>query len=276
MARSTVSSTQVGKYLVWAYYATIPSFLLPITNPYAKANLACFIGLSSITAVLYATSIYFKSLLALPIDRTRTGLIVACLNFVPNTIERVSQITANVLSRLLQACGLISNFQINPTLLAYALLCFRKLLALASWMFITPNDDNPTHSKMFLGYLFINLVEYRFIINSDSATHSTPSRVTTVDALRSFWSPRGKNMKIEAEKMQSRRRIVFYFALVCSTLLLSAFLQSYRGAEDYTTANAVLTKLLLVAEIEFRKTQCLEFGGLNLSLKDSPDIYRLV
>ncbi|VEU20514.1 DEKNAAC101363 [Brettanomyces naardenensis] len=278
---TSLSLTKAAKYTLYVLYLTeVPIIGLPTTNGFYKISMALYTGVSSIILLLYTILIYFKSLQGSEVwisasGNTNRGILHNALNFLPDLLENVASLGINAISRALSACHIGIPVKLNAPVVAYSLVGIRKLISLASYAFITPLDDNSTHVKAFFGYLVINLIQYRYIMNTDNTIKGrSPSKVSFREGVTSFFVRPGKSMRYEAEKMIFRRRFLFFFAFVISALLGSTMLQTYAGIQgSYSLVRTLLPKILMLIDLEFLRTQLFEFDGIDLTIINTPESY---
>ncbi|ODV85958.1 hypothetical protein CANARDRAFT_7315 [[Candida] arabinofermentans NRRL YB-2248] len=270
-----VSVSLIIHYATLALYGSIGlALVLSPTNPIFKISIACYAGLYSIVSLIYAPIVYFKTLTGQTNDSNKQGLIKRILNFLPMVVEKLSFLLKDLIYFILKFFKIVpqSGIQLNALLVAYFIVTLRKLIALLCWCYVSEEDDNSLRLKAFLGFCFLNLVQHRFIIKNDTSRQTSSSQTSFKDGLKSFFQKSGKNINVEIDKLKFRRNFIFSVNLVLTILLfISMFKLYWEFKEGYTVVISILTKSLLVVDLEFLRTMTFEMGGLELNFKTYND-----
>ncbi|KAG7736172.1 hypothetical protein KL923_004881 [Ogataea haglerorum] len=223
--------------------------------------MAAYIGVYSIVLFCYGSIVYVKSFQSVP--ETRGGLIKAGLDLLPLLVEKVSRVLKRCFHVIFQLLHLSSGTSTaNELLVAYAIVSFRKIIALVCWAYITQQDDNSVHMKAFLVFCVMNITQNRFILKNDTVQGE---RVDWKEGLASFVATPSSNSKREGEKLHFRRNTLFAANALFSALLFVSMFKYYSQFQDnYYKVMSILIRLILVVDMEFLRTLCDEFVGLDV------------
>ncbi|KAG7746159.1 hypothetical protein KL911_004433 [Ogataea haglerorum] len=223
--------------------------------------MAAYIGVYSIVLFCYGSIVYVKSFQSVP--ETRGGLIKAGLDLLPLLVEKVSRVLISCFHVIFQLLHLSSGTSTaNELLVAYAIVSFRKIIALVCWAYITQQDDNSVHMKAFLVFCVMNITQNRFILKNDTVQGE---RVDWKEGLASFVATPSSNSKREGEKLHFRRNTLFAAnALFSAVLFVSMFKYYSQFQDNYYKVMSILIRLILVVDMEFLRTLCDEFVGLDV------------
>ncbi|KAG7841180.1 hypothetical protein KL942_002168 [Ogataea angusta] len=223
--------------------------------------MAAYVGVYTMVLFCYGSIVYVKSFQSVP--ETRGGLVKAGLNLLPLLVEKVSRMLIGCFQLLFRLLRLSSGTSpVNELLVAYAIVSVRKLIALVSWVYITQQDDNSVHMKAFLVFCVMNITQNRFILKNDTAKGE---RVDWREGLASFLTRPTRNSKREAEKLHFRRNTLFAANALFSALLFVSMFKYYSQFQDnYYKVMSVLIRLILLVDVEFLRTLCDEFAGLDV------------
>ncbi|KAG7703697.1 hypothetical protein KL914_004654 [Ogataea haglerorum] len=223
--------------------------------------MAAYIGVYSIVLFCYGSIYYVKSFQSVP--ETRGGLIKAGLDLLPLLVEKVSRVLISCFHVIFQLLHLSSGTSTaNELLVAYAIVSFRKIIALVCWAYITQQDDNSVHMKAFLVFCVMNITQNRFILKNDTVQGE---RVDWKEGLASFVATPSSNSKREGEKLHFRRNTLFAANALFSALLFVSMFKYYSQFQDnYYKVMSILIRLILVVDMEFLRTLCDEFVGLDV------------
>ncbi|KAG7698809.1 hypothetical protein KL930_001587 [Ogataea haglerorum] len=223
--------------------------------------MAAYIGVYSIVLFCYGSIVYVKSFQSVP--ETRGGLIKAGLDLLPLLVEKVSRVLISCFHVIFQLLHLSSGTSTaNELLVAYAIVSFRKIIALVCWAYITQQDDNSVHMKAFLVFCVMNITQNRFILKNDTVQGE---RVDWKEGLASFVATPSSNSKREGEKLHFRRNTLFAANALFSALLFVSMFKYYSQFQDnYYKVMSILIRLILVVDMEFLRTLCDEFVGLDV------------
>ncbi|KAG7692051.1 hypothetical protein KL915_004811 [Ogataea haglerorum] len=223
--------------------------------------MAAYIGVYSIVLFCYGSIVYVKSFQSVP--ETRGGLIKAGLDLLPLLVEKVSRVLIRCFHVIFQLLHLSSGTSTaNELLVAYAIVSFRKIIALVCWAYITQQDDNSVHMKAFLVFCVMNITQNRFILKNDTVQGE---RVDWKEGLASFVATPSSNSKREGEKLHFRRNTLFAANALFSALLFVSMFKYYSQFQDnYYKVMSILIRLILVVDMEFLRTLCDEFVGLDV------------
>ncbi|KAG7714043.1 hypothetical protein KL949_004773 [Ogataea haglerorum] len=223
--------------------------------------MAAYIGVYSIVLFCYGSIVYVKSFQSVP--ETRGGLIKAGLDLLPLLVEKVSRVLISCFHVIFQLLHLSSGTSTaNELLVAYAIVSFRNIIALVCWAYITQQDDNSVHMKAFLVFCVMNITQNRFILKNDTVQGE---RVDWKEGLASFVATPSSNSKREGEKLHFRRNTLFAANALFSALLFVSMFKYYSQFQDnYYKVMSILIRLILVVDMEFLRTLCDEFVGLDV------------
>lgn len=266
----TIPVERCWKHLEYVSFLVL--MIMPVKNPVFKVALALHIGLQTIVYVFYSIIVHFKSFNSAEADRER-GVVIKLLNYIPTFMSNVADFILNAISKMFQLLTkgkLKPNFKLYTQVITFALISFRKQVSLASWGYITEEDDNSMHLRTLILFCIFNLIQYRFVIQKNSSFTKTSQKLGWLEGLKKVFIDDSKMPpSFQCSLLKLRRTLFFGLSLLatltCIILLYNGFLEN--DLNDYD-ASTFIVKLLLFIDVQFSLTMCRELHGLEFSFND--------